>query len=333
MNKLTFTIIIFLFVLHSAFAAIPLDKIADRLVMVGFRAANYNDKDLDVLKSQIDKGLVAGVVLYGYNIENREQTKKLIAEFNSHNKSDVPLLIAVDEEGGTVQRLSADKGFADEPSPQYIAEHMTPEQAEKVYEGMAKELADVGFNMNFGPDVDLNVNPQSPAIGARGRSYGRDVNTVVAYAKAFIDAHRKYGVVTCLKHFPGHGSAKTDSHKGFTDITDTWTKEELEPYRILIRDGYADMIMTAHVFDAAIDPKYPATLSPIYTKMLRDMGYKGIVVTDDLQMGAINSNFTFDDAVRRAAIGGNTILLFSNYFFYEKHYPEKVRAVLGNKNY
>lgn len=331
MNKIIITFLIVFSTICTAFAGISLDKAADRLVMVGFKASDYKDSDLDVLKKQIADGQVAGVVLYGYNIVNKEQTKKLIAELKSYNKSDVPLLIAVDEEGGTVQRLSREKGFADEPSPQYISEHMTPQQAEKVYEGMAKELADVGFNMNFGPDVDLNINKESPVIGARGRSYGRDVNTVVTYAKAFIDAHRKYGVVTCLKHFPGHGSAKTDSHKGFTDITDTWTPEELEPYRILIKDGYADMIMTAHVFNSTIDNKYPATLSGKYTKMLHDMGYNGVIVTDDLQMGAINDNYSFEDTVKRAAGNGKTILLFSNYFFYEKHYPEKVRAVLGVK--
>ncbi len=328
------TLLIFILIfssVYAAFAAMPLDRIADRLVMVGFRASAYDDADLDILKSQIEKGLVAGVVLYGYNIDSREQTRKLIAGLNSHNHTDIPLLIAVDEEGGRVQRLTSAKGFHDEPSPQYLAEHYTPEQAEKIYEQMAKDLADVGFNMNFAPVVDLNVNPQSPVIGAIGRSYGADTETVVKYAEAFIRAHRKYGVLTCLKHFSGHGSAMTDSHMGFTDVTDTWNEKELEPYKILIKEGYADMIMTAHVFNANIDPKYPATLSAKHIKLLKDMGYKGIVISDDLQMGAINDNFGFDETVKKSFEAGNNILLFSNYFFYEKRYPEKVRKVLGSE--
>lgn len=327
--KKTLTLLTLILTAFSAFAAMPLDKISERLVMVGFKASKYDDSDLDTLKGQIEKGIVAGVILYGYNIENREQTKRLIAELNSHNKSDIPLLIAVDEEGGKVQRLSPAKGFSDEPSPQYIAENYSPKQAEKIYEQMAKDLADVGFNMNFAPLVDLNINPKSPVIGAMGRSYGRDTETVVKYAKAFINAHRKYGIVTCLKHFSGHGSAKTDSHMGFTDVTDTWTAEELEPYRRLIKDGYADMVMTAHVFNANIDPKYPATLSNNHMKMLKSLGYKGVIISDDLQMGAINDNFSFEETVKKSVEAGNNILLFSNFFFYEKHYPEKVRAVLG----
>ncbi|MGE4319775.1 MAG: glycoside hydrolase family 3 N-terminal domain-containing protein [Deferribacterales bacterium] len=328
------TLLIFILIfssVYAAFADMPLDKISSRLVMVGFKASSYDDADLDILKYQIEKGIIAGVVLYGYNIDSREQTRKLIAELNAHNHTDIPLLIAVDEEGGRVQRLTSAKGFHDEQSPQYISEHYSPEQAEKIYEQMAKDLADAGFNMNFAPVVDLNVNPQSPVIGAIGRSYGADTDTVVKYAEAFIRAHRKFGVLTCLKHFSGHGSAMTDSHMGFTDVTDTWDKKELEPYKALIKDGYADMIMTAHVFNAKIDPKYPATLSKKHMSMLQDIGYNGIIISDDLQMGAINDNFGFDETVKKAVEAGNDILLFSNYFFYEKRYPEKVRKVLESE--
>ncbi|TCK58368.1 glycoside hydrolase family 3 N-terminal domain-containing protein [Seleniivibrio woodruffii] len=332
MKKLIITAILMLSAIYGAFADMPaIDKniVSKRMVMVGFHATDYKDEELKELKQQIENGLVAGVVFYGYNIESRRQVKRLIAELNSHNRSFVPLMMAVDEEGGRVQRLTVDKGFVEEPTAQYIARHMTPDQAEKVYELTARDLADVGFNVNFAPVIDLNINPASPIIGGIERSYSSNVDTVVAYAKAFINAHRKYGVITCLKHFPGHGSSKKDSHQGFTDVTDTWNDIELEPFQRLISDGYADMIMTAHVFNGGIDPDYPATLSKKTISLLQDMGYKGIIISDDLQMGAIADNYSFEDTVKLAVGAGNNILLFSNYFFYEKRYPEKVRQVLG----
>ncbi|WP_303852699.1 glycoside hydrolase family 3 protein [Seleniivibrio woodruffii] len=332
MKKLTLIIILIISTIYTSFADAPVidkDVVSKRMVMVGFHATDYKDEELNELKQQIEKGLVAGIVFYGYNVESRNQVKRLIAELNRHNRSFIPLLMAVDEEGGRVQRLTVDKGFVEEPTAQYIAKHMTPDQAEKVYELTARDLADVGFNLNFAPVIDLNINPTSPVIGAIERSYSADVDTVVAYAKAFINAHRKYGIITCLKHFPGHGSAKKDSHQGFTDVSTTWNDIELEPFQRLIADGYADMIMTAHVYNSGIDPDYPATLSKKTISLLQDMGYKGLVISDDLQMGAITDNFSFDDTVKLAIGAGNNILLFSNYFFYEKHYPEKVRQVLG----
>jgi len=332
MKKLILIIFLIVSTIYNSFAEAPViekDVISKRMVMVGFHATDYKDEELNDLKDQIEKGLVAGVVFYGYNIESRKQVKRLIAELNRHNHSFIPLLMAVDEEGGRVQRLTVDKGFVEEPTAQYISKHMTPDQAEKVYELTARDLADVGFNVNFAPVIDLNINPSSPVIGAIERSYSADVDTVVAYAKAFINAHRKYGIITCLKHFPGHGSAKKDSHQGFTDVSTTWNDMELEPFQRLIADGYADMIMTAHVYNSGIDPDYPATLSKKTISLLQDMNYKGLVISDDLQMGAITDNYSFEDTVKLAVEAGNNILLFSNYFFYEKHYPEKVRQVLG----
>ncbi|MGE4267236.1 MAG: glycoside hydrolase family 3 protein [Deferribacterales bacterium] len=331
MKKLSIIIFI-LSTFYSSFAdtsAIDKNVVSKRMVMVGFHATDYKDSELKELKDQIEKGLVAGVVFYGYNIESRKQVKRLIAELNSHNHSFVPLLIAVDEEGGKVQRLTVEKGFTEEPTAQYISSNMTPDQAEQIYELTARDLADVGFNVNFAPVTDLNINPESPVIGAKERSYSADADVVVEYAKAFINAHRKYGILTCLKHFPGHGSAKKDSHQGFTDVSETWSSIELEPFRRLIADGYADMIMTAHVYNSKIDPYYPATLSEKTISLLHNMGFKGFVISDDLQMGAIADNYSFENTVKLARGAGNDILLFSNYFFYEKHYPEKVRAALG----
>ncbi len=134
------------------------------------------------------------------------------------------------------------------------------------------------------------------------------------YASIFIDEMHKNRVVTSLKHFPGHGSSVGDTHKGFVDVTDVWESVELEPYKILLEKNKVDSIMVAHVFNKDIDEKYPATLSKAtVTNLLRkDIGYQGVVITDDLQMGAIAHKYKLRDIIKLAINAGDDILLFGN---------------------
>jgi len=170
----------------------------------------------------------------------------------------------------------------------------------------------------FGPVVDLNLNPDNPAIGRYKRSYGIDPETVEGFAEAFISAHRQAGLLTALKHFPGHGSATSDSHEGFVDITRTLQVKELDPFRALVADGYADMVMVAHLYHArfGIDPvsQQPASLNPSWIEgVLRyQLGFQGVVITDDLEMGAIRKIFTLRQSVLQAVRAGADVLLFSN---------------------
>jgi beta-N-acetylhexosaminidase len=182
-------------------------------------------------------------------------------------------------------------------------------------ESIASNLAGLGFNVNFAPDVDVAVNPNNPVIVKTGRSFSADADSVTLLAKEYIVPHRKFGVITVLKHFPGHGSSKDDTHFGIADVTNTWTVDELKPYQDLLRDGYVDAIMSAHIVNMKLDPRgYPGTLSNrILDSLLRKtIGYNGVVFSDDMQMHAISKQYGLDESVKLAINAGIDILCFSN---------------------
>jgi beta-N-acetylhexosaminidase len=143
---------------------------------------------------------------------------------------------------------------------------------------------------------------------------------VVEQAEAFVAGHREVGVRTALKHFPGHGSATGDTHLGVVDVTSVWQAVELEPFRRLVTDGLTDAVLTAHVFNAALDPEHPATLSrPIVTGLLREqLGWDGVVISDDMQMGAIRAQYGYPEAVALAIEAGIDLLTIANQQVYEE---------------
>lgn len=288
------------------------------LVMVGFRGTVLDDSD--PILAQVRTGQVGGVVLFdvdvatGFsrNIESPEQVASLVADLQAAASS--PLLVATDQEGGRVSRLKERYGFPATSSQQELGERNSLDSTRVQARLTAETLADGGINLNLAPVVDVNVDPDSPAVGALGRSFSSDPAVVTDHARAVIEAHREEGVLTALKHFPGHGSAPGDTHLGFVDVTDTWSPEELEPYRVLVDEGNVDLVMTAHVFNGALDPDWPATLSPAtIIGVLRDeLGFQGVVVSDDLQMGAITDDYGLETAVQQALLAGVDILLFAN---------------------
>ncbi|HBT96158.1 MAG TPA: hypothetical protein DEB25_00165 [Desulfobulbaceae bacterium] len=178
----------------------------------------------------------------------------------------------------------------------------------------ATMLAELGINFNLAPVVDLNSNTENPIIGHYGRSFGADPVTVAQHAAVWIEEHRRLGVATCLKHFPGHGSSRHDSHLGFCDISTSWDKKELVPYRALIDWGLADAVMCGHLFHRGFDAEFPATLSPtiIGGLLRRELAFDGAVITDDMQMAAITSRFGFAEASWRALAAGIDIVLIGN---------------------
>ena len=173
------------------------------------------------------------------------------------------------------QRLRASNGFADTPSAEDVAAQQTPAQARATYGQMARMVADAGFNFNFGPVVDLRGDPAdplqqavSPVIGKLKRAYSNDPATVVRYAETFIQAHHEAGVLTALKHWPGHGLATGDTHLGLVDVTQTAQPIEQWPFQQLIRSGNADAVMTAHLVNRSVDPDWPVTLSQRFIQPL-----------------------------------------------------------------
>ncbi|MFW5723802.1 MAG: glycoside hydrolase family 3 protein [Halochromatium sp.] len=192
---------------------------------------------------------------------------------------------------------------------------------------MAQTLADNGLNLNFAPVVDLNRNPDNPIIGRLERSFSADPHQVVQHAAAVVRAQQRRGILSTLKHFPGHGSAGADSHTEVVDVTDTWSAHELIPYAQLIRAGYRDLIMTAHIRNARLDPRHPATLSrPILTGLLRQRpGFRGVVISDDLQMDAIAEHYRPSEALIGALNAGVDLLLIANHRPYD---PDRVPKTL-----
>lgn len=252
----------------------------------------------------------------GRNIQSPAQVRALTAGLQAAARTQ--LFIAVDQEGGRVRRLREEAGFPFSPSAKAMGQG-TPDETLREGERTGRLLADLGINLDFAPVADVDVNPASPAIGALERSFSADPETVAAHAGAFSRGLLSRGVLPCLKHFPGHGSAMADSHLGLTDISRTWSPAELIPYERLIPRGANPLIMCGHLFLERFDADHPATLSPaVLTGLLRErLGFTGVIVSDDMQMRAITAHYGLEEAVLRAVEAGVDILVFGNNLDYD----------------
>jgi len=295
-----------------------LKQMIGRMLIVGFDAQSVN-KNSQIIKD-INEYSLGGVILFDVNYKDRSKQKNISSPkqlqeltHSLQTLSTEALFISVDQEGGKVARLKPKYGFRKVPSAEKMGDTGFMLTA-LTYSDQSKMLQKNGFNMNFAPVVDLAINPENKVIVGLKRSFGDKPRKVSAYASIVIQEQKNHGIISVLKHFPGHGSSLGDSHKGFVDISDTWSSLELEPYKTLIKKNQVDAIMTAHVFNSHIDPKYPATLSfKFNTDLLRGkMGYKGVIISDDMQMGAISQHYTLKERVTLAINAGVDILLFGN---------------------
>lgn len=287
-----------------------------QMVMVTVTGDSVEERNpsMDTLKLDLARGLVGGLVMFTWsdNLMSPNQIAYLTSELQ--RRATVPLLIAVDQEGGRVARLGAANGFAATPSAYQMGTVMNQETyTRSAAATMAGWFAQTGLNIDLAPVVDVNVNPSSPAIGALGRSFSANPELVAVHARWFIDEFHKRNVLTVLKHYPGHGSATGDSHTGFTDVTDTWSSDELIPYSRLITLESVDAVMTAHVFNSTIDSVYPATLSaPTISGLLRgELGFQGVVMSDAMGMNAITNLYGQDQAMELAVRAGVDMLLYT----------------------
>jgi len=308
-----------------------------QMIMIGFRGTEAPENS-DIYK-MIKDVKIGGVVFFDYDIPSKsfprniidyEQTKRLISDVQRYSAT--PLLVAVDVEGGEVNRLNHKYGFLPILSPREMGQSadtgITAREAEKI----ATELKELGFNMNLAPVVDVDINPENPIIGALGRSFSSNPQEVGEHAKAFIEAHKEQNIITVAKHFPGHGSSTSDSHLGMVDVTETYKEEELIPYQELNKEGLLDVVMTAHIINRKIDEEYPATLSANFLQgILRNrVNFDGVIISDDMQMNAIAGNYGFEDAIIKAINAGCDIVAISNNSSsgYDERLPYKTLDVI-----
>ena len=329
MKKYIFLVMMVVSVMFCAAGAGKSGKLSDetlrryaaQMLMVGFKGDSI-DENSDAVRYVRDLH-VGGIILFDVdltgsatigsrNITSKEQLAKLTSDLRRYAGYD--LLIAVDQEGGLVCRLKEQYGFQPTVSAEYLGEVNNRDTTYMYGERIAREMAEVGLNVNLAPLLDVNVNKDCPVIGKLHRSFSSDVQVVADNAGWFIDAHHAHGVLCSVKHFPGHGSATADSHYGLTDVSDTWKEEELEPFRQLIKADKVDMIMTAHIFNRQLDKNLPATLSKdIIQGVLRDkLGFNGVVMTDDMYMQGIIDHYSIKDAVVLAINAGADILVMGN---------------------
>ena len=313
------------------------EKIGE-MILIGFRGTTLNP-NMHVV-DDIQKLGISGVILFDYdvssksykrNIENSTQLKKLITDL--HALTERKIFVAIDQEGGKVNRLKERYGFPTTVSMKYIGKTDLEDTTRHYAHRTASLLKELGFNLNFAPCIDLDMNPDCPVIGKIGRSIGIDSAKVTRHALWWIEEHAKMGILSCVKHFPGHGSSTVDTHLGIADITHSWSETELAPYRQLIKANTIKMVMTSHIFHEGLDSEYPATMSPaILTGILREqLGFEGVIISDDLAMGAMAENYSLENIIEKSIQAGADLLCFSNNGkTYDPHIAQKAIDIILN---
>jgi beta-N-acetylhexosaminidase len=310
--SLTIISVVILATIGCAQAQDSLDIKIGQMILIGFPGTAVDPKVLE----EVRLGKVGSIIIFEKNIPPANSfvaLKKIIWTYQQ--AAPTALFIAIDQEGGKVNRLKDKYGFPKSITAAAMGKSKTLDSVQFYSEATATTLAGLGINMNFGPVVDLASNPNNPIIAKHGRAFSANEDSVVVFAKEFIKQHRKYGVLTSLKHFPGHGSSKDDTHLGIADVTNTWEERELKPYKSLIDSGYVDAVMTSHIVNRKLDKQgNPGTLSAdILDGILRkQLKFNGVIFTDDMQMHAITKHYGLEEAIKLAINGGVDIMTFSN---------------------
>lgn len=275
-----------------------------QLLFVGFQGTRVPDE----LEALIADARIGGVVLFSRNVESPSQLCALVRALHAPAPEDAPLLVATDQEGGRVQRLRSPWTLW--PPMRLVGDLDDPGVTRAVASAVAQELLDAGIGLDFAPVVDVATEPSNPVIG--DRSFGESPDRVARHGRAFVEGLQEGGVAACAKHFPGHGDTTCDSHHALPRLDhaiERLRQVELPPFRACIDAGVAS-IMTAHVLFPALDPERPATLSARVLRILREeLGFEGVVFSDDLEMRAVADAYPIRERVLRALEAGVDALL------------------------
>lgn len=289
-----------------------LDKMIGQMILIGFPKPEVDSLTL----AEVKAGKAGAIIYFEKNLPPKNTvaaTKKMNETYQK--AAPIPLLICIDQEGGKVNRMKTKYGFPKSVTATYLGKTKSLDSARFYAASTAKALKNVGFNVNFAPSVDLAINKENTVIVKVERSYSRNADTVVMFATEVVKEHRKQDIITSLKHFPGHGSSLADTHYGVADVTNTWQADEIKPYKTMLANGYVDAVMTSHIVNKNLDPKgLPGTLSNrvIDSLLRKQIGFKGVVFSDDMQMQAIAKNFTLEQTIKLAINAGVDVMCFSN---------------------
>ena len=317
--------------MHQLIARMSLEQKVGQLIVVGFEGTRINAE----IESNIKQHFIGGVTLFARNIESPRQVARLttdLQKLTQETERRIPLFIATDQEGGWVVRLKT--GATVLPGNMALGATRSSELAEQAGRVTAIELAAVGINLNFAPVMDVNNNPRNPVIDRR--SFGESPDLVSRLGTAYINGLQRNGVLATAKHFPGHGDTTVDSHADLPTVGHGMERihaVELKPFRAAIEANVA-AIMTAHIVYSALDAGRPATLSrSILTNLLREeLGFDGLIITDDMEMKAIDERYqTGEAAVMAVEAGADIVLTLWTYENQAKVFNALVSAVKGGR--
>ena len=292
-----------------------------QMVMIGIQGTKVDDDSLYML-NQYHMG---GVILFDRNMESLEQVKQLTSDLQAQSNEKVPLFIGIDEEGGDVVRMA--EKLTPAPSQKEIGATGDIEQAKTWAIKTAKSLKDIGINVNFAPVADVGSNDK--------RSYSTDANTVIDFVRAATKGYQQENIIYSLKHFPGIGKGKVDSHIDSSSIDvvkEVLMTEDILPFKTIIDENEPNdyFILVSHLKYPALDEEYPASLSSkIMTDLLRNkLGYKGIIITDDMEMGAVANHNDFRSiGVKAIKAGADIVLVCHEYQHQQEVYLGLLDAV------
>jgi len=314
-----------------------LNQLVGQLIIAGFRGTEANHHS-DIVRHIHDFNL-GGIILYdedleigGHgtrNIKSQNQIWELTQQLQSY--SDDGLLVAIDQEGGSVTRLKPDYGFPELSSWNHIGLLDNILMTEQFANSVSDSLKVCGINLNLAPVLDLDYGAET-IIGKSNRALSSEPKKVIEHAEIFINALKKNNIISCGKHFPGQGSASGDTHEGVTDISETWNVADLFPYSELIQSGNLDMIMVAHIFNKKMDHKFPASLSKIIINnvLRKNLGFTGVVMCDDPSMKAISDNYNLEQTFELMLNAGIDLFCLGNNLSYDKNYISKSVLALCN---
>jgi beta-N-acetylhexosaminidase len=308
-----------------------------QMVMVGFRGMTALEAQPTI--RNIAAGSVGAVVVYDVdaqtggtrNIRSRDQLRELVGALKAANE--IPVLVTIDNEGGFYHRLKEQYGFGPVTPAAELGERNDLAFTREAAALIAAQLVDMGIDMNLAPVVDLH-NPANLTVSARRRSFSSDPALVAAHAAEFIRAHHALGVLTCAKHYPGLRGALGPLVTGVGEAVDSWSDDELVPYRALVGEGLLDAVLASRFIHAELDAELPCCLSPrvIDGLLRRELGFDGVVISDPIEMLSIWDVFGFERGTIMAVNAGVDLLLFCNVSqvlpYSDERGPEAVQVIL-----